>query len=300
MRPRTQPSPRGGFTLIELLIVIGILAMLAALTMAGIGRVRAGQHKATTEATVKKIQTTLNQQLTTSVEKPSNEHLNLVQTYCDGDLERAKSFIAYAYTKRDFPQVFVETVYPPSVGGVGLSRHNAFKQIPNTPSGLSADQESAILLYMGVTGKGSKGTGTTDDAFAGATSTIGNYPVFKDAYGTHIAFVRWYQAPSGETDQPPYVNLNSGGLNDPFDRQNRLRPAWSNRTNALNILRTLPTPAGAWIPAPFVDFDGRNKVMTVISAGPDKRFGPVFGGAAVDGDDDVYGFRLARFGANAN
>ena len=75
MRSRRQASRRGGFTLIELLVVVSILAILAALTLAGISRVRSGQYKATTEGTVKKAQIALNHRVSAETISPTSSSI---------------------------------------------------------------------------------------------------------------------------------------------------------------------------------------------------------------------------------
>ncbi len=305
MRSSTTPSRRDGFTLIELLVVISILSILAALTLAGISRVRAGQHRATTEGTVKKLQIALNQQITTAFEEASKEssvYLPAVTTFCDGDKDRAKALLCYFNAKREFPQTFPETKNFITIPGVfAFPPHSAFAKLPNTPSGLSPDQESAVLLYLIVTEKANKGTSSTGDAFASATMTITStsnvdYTVFKDGYGTHLAFIRWYGPYNGgwygvnpEVQAPPYMNpkdIAQYGSVDRFDPLSKLR-TWGNvgsRTAAQNALNF---PAGS----PPVQFDGLNKMITVISAGPDKVFGT---------GDDVFGYPLARLGAKGD
>ena len=311
MRSSTTPSQRDGFTLIELLVVISILAILAGLTLAGISRVRAGQYRATTESTVKKLQVALDQQLRTANEeatKENNRALSSVTTFCDGDKDRAKSWLSFANAKREFPQTFAEAksamvLTDPSTGAVVFSSQASatFARLPPGASGLTADQESAVLLYLIVTEKANKGTSSTGDAFASATMAIKSttnveYTVFKDGYGTHLAFIRWYGANplNPEVQAAPYVNAKIA-IKDPFDPLGKLLPVpnafgaagWSNTSYRNQALAVLTAPVGS----PPIAFDGLNKMLTVISAGPDKVFGT---------GDDVFGYPLARLGAKGD
>jgi prepilin-type N-terminal cleavage/methylation domain-containing protein len=309
MRTGHWPSRRGGFTLIELLVVVSILAVLAALTLAGISRVRAGQHAQTTESTVKKLQVGLNQQMVTVLEdawKRDNSHVQPVSSAIgEPDQERGRSFLAYAYTKRTFPMNFAEAKLTFGVGpSANIPSHPAFAQIPAT-SGLSADQQAAALLYIIVHDMSGRGTSIdADSALAGAETTLidpntgREYKVFKDAYGTHITFLRWYGANPAQVNyqmlqSAPYVNPNDVAANrsrDAFDKLGKLRmPAaqWGSPPMRGLTLQALNNQATI----PLLDYDGLNKVITVVSAGADKTFNT---------DDDVYGFKLAQFGAKAN
>ena len=294
MRLAKRAPLRGAFTLIELLVVVSILAMLAALTIGIIGSVRSGQNAATTDGTVKKAQLELDQQLKTVSEEASsvkNQYLPMAMSFCDGDADRAKSLLFYLYAKREFPQTFVEARNPLAIPGVGsIPGHKAFADLP-LASGLTPDQEAAVLLYRIVLTKGNKGTSSSEDAFAGAVTTIGAHKAFKDGYGTHIAFVRWYSPYNGayysanaDLQAAPFIAHPT--LRDPFDRQGKLQN-WGNTTNRNLCLGVLHNPAGS----PTVAFDGFNKVLTVVSAGPDKTFNTA---------DDVYGFRLNQLGGKAN
>ena len=302
MRIRMQPSRRGGFTLIELLVVVSILALLIGLTMAGISRVRAVQHARTTETTVKKLQVAFNQQVVATFDQANDEkhpYFPFALQYCDGDKDRAKSLLAYAYVKRDFPQTFKDATTTYNFGTFSIQPHKAFAKIPTAPSGLTADQESAVLLYMIINDLAKRGTTIDPDgSLASSEMVIGNYKAYKDGYGSHIAFRRWYGpfdgADAAELQSAPYVNPKDPSF-DPFDRLGKLKN-WSNAPSRTAALAVLNSPAGS----PPVAFDGLNKVIAVLSSGPDKKFGPAFGGAVGDEQDNFQGYRLARIGNTGN
>lgn len=307
MRIRMQPSRRGGFTLIELLVVVSILALLIGLTMAGISRVRAGQHARTTETTVKKLQVAFNQQVVATFDQANDEkhpYFPFALQYCDGDKDRAKSLLAYAYVKRDFPQTFKDATTTYNFGTFVVQPHKAFAKIPTAPSGLTADQESAVLLYIIINDMAKRGTSIdADGSLASSEMVIGNYKAYKDGYGSHIAFRRWYGpfdgADAAELQSAPYVNPKDNlqyGSFDPFDRLGKLKVWPNNGGKQAAAVGVLNSPAGS----PPVAFDGLNKVIAVLSSGPDKKFGPAFGGAVGDEQDNFQGYRLARIGNTGN
>ena len=278
-------APRRGFTLIELLMVISILALLAALTAAGIGRVRNAQMTRTSESTVQKLQQALKQNLTATLDEATgdkNPYLETVRTQCcEGDKDRAKALLAYAYTRREFPQTFAEAtspvvlVSPTGTPVLTFPPHKAFTSV----AGKSASDEASVLLYLIVSEKGNRGmVFANDDALRGAETTDPScgLKVYKDAWGIPITFVRWFQG-NAELQQAPYANPKSG-LNDPFDRMG---------FNNVAKLRDWPNK-GFSQTALGVSFDGTNKVITAVSAGEDKNM--------TTPDDNIFGYRLVRFG----
>ncbi|HEY2910599.1 MAG TPA: type II secretion system protein [Gemmataceae bacterium] len=317
MRQCRHASHRDGFSLIELLVVISILGILVALTAAGIGRVRLGQQARITDQTLTKLQKGLDLQVIAVIDeaiKESNPNLGSLIPFCDGDKDRAKALLAYAYMKREFPQTFAEARFSMPVG-VGLQPHKAFNTITSNVSGVTPAEEAAILLYIILQEKGNRGqVMPVDDSTNAAQSTIataiGTFKVFKDGYGTPITFQRWMGPGNPELQNAPYINpketLNTrtGGSVDPFDRLGKLAmlapmivppQTWPksgvvNRNAALGILNgAAPGPAGA--PTPGVNFDGLYKMPSVISAGQDLALGT---------PDDVPGYRLVRFGNKGN
>jgi prepilin-type N-terminal cleavage/methylation domain-containing protein len=313
MRYGTRPSRRTGFTLVELLVVMGILALLAALTAAGISSVRTSVMNKATGQTVTKFQTALNQQVRAVAEeanRDTNPHLAALVGFCDGDKDRAKALLTYLYMKWEFPQTFAEATNPvllPAGTGTVLTLPPRKTFAAVAAGGVSLDEQPAVLLYLILTEKSNRGTGVAmDDATASAQTDIGSYKAFKDAYGTPIVFQRFFQSP--ELNAPPYVNPNAKPLNnpllDPFDRlsidQKTAKLANWNLTNPTNqgiALAALNANGG-----PAVAFDGRNKVITVIAAGENARSNKTspFSPPPAGNDGYVYGYRLARIGNQGN
>lgn len=300
MRTGTRPLHRGGFTLIELLIVIAILAALVALTIGIIGSVRVGQQNSTTESTVKKLQVGVNQLRTAVLDEATsdkNPYLPTVLAWCDNDKDIAKAVLSYLYMKREFPQTFAEARAGLVVPGViSIPSHRAFADLP--AGGYSAEQEAAVLLQKIVTGKANRGTTIdADGSFAGAEMIVPgpNAQGYKDGFGNYIIFQRF--ADSTEINNPPYVRA-AVGQNDPLDPTGKLR-GWNNakRTQVFALVNSL---AGASV-LPGNNFDGRNRMLTVISAGANRNednngTGWANGADGWLGGDNVLGFRLAKLG----
>ncbi|MDB5313846.1 MAG: prepilin-type cleavage/methylation protein [Gemmataceae bacterium] len=292
---RGRSPRRVGFTLIELLVVIAILALLAAITAAAVNRVRAGQMAKTTEQTVGKLQIAIDQQWKAVIDKCKQDQVqgkipSAVVAICDGDLDRAASLWTYANLKRAFPQTFQEAKWSFVINGATvLQPRTTFGQVPNTNTGYP-DGEAAALLYL-ILNEGANGgaNSMTDDVTASAQMDLlvgsANFRVYKDAYGNMIPFVRFFQ--TTEINSAPFVNAKDPSK-DPIDPRGKLynqSGTWTaaNQTAALVALNT----AG-----PAVAFDATNKMITVISYGPNK----TFENNPLGTTDDVYGYRLRRLG----
>jgi len=304
----THSYRRDGFTLIELLVVLAILSLLVGLTMAGISRVRTVQQSNSTESTLQKLQKAVEQQMNATMDQAKdakNPYLSLVKGFADGDADRARALLAYAGSKRAFPQTFAEALNltnSPTIPGVGpLPTNKSFSSLTGmSPGVLAPDQEAAALLYIIVHDMAARGTTIDPDGALASAEVIipgTTLKAYKDAYGTPIAFIRWYGpypgpffAANNATQAAPYVNAKSPPF-DPYDPLGKLL-GWGNvpsKTAALTVLNAnYSSPGGVYTP---VLFDGFNKLVTVVSAGPDKTFGT---------PDDVFGYPLARFGARGD
>lgn len=298
----TDSARRSGFTLIELLMVITILALLAALTVAGVGRVRSAQSSRTTEASVTKFQKALNQQLSAVFDDATGDKATdrgktdraSILPFCDNDQDRAKALLCYVYTKLEFPTTFAEAKSGVNIGGVLFRPRAIYASVDGTvPVNVQPDDQAAALLYLNLQESGRRGTAVSlDDISGNATTTVTingkSYTVLRDAWGIPITYRRWYQG-DPDLQNLPYANLKpilGTVLADPYDRvgvdaKAKLRD-WTNTTNRNLALAALG----------LSNFDGRNKVVTVESAGEDKVLDPITGPPT----DDIYGHRLARFG----
>jgi prepilin-type N-terminal cleavage/methylation domain-containing protein len=312
-------SPRGGFTLLELLVVIAIMTVLAALVIAGVGKVRTAQMSKTTEQTMIKLQTAIDQQWKAVVDQVKQDKLTgkipkAVTDLCENDPDRAEALWLYLNLKREFPQSFAEArgdacpnpnqlagtapftaantqrgiwIWSPQVNTnraelVLQPRRTYASTFAATPAAGFDPAESAVLLYLNVTESGRRGMiNPSDDAFSGAKTDVavggGSFSAFKDAWGMPIAFFRFFDG--DEVNIAPFVN-EKDPLKDPMDNRGKLA-GWANPTNRKIAVSTLGLGDV---------FDKRNKIPTVISAGPDRVFFP-------QGADNILGFRVKRLGS---
>lgn len=314
----TRAARRAGFTLIELLTVIAILAVLAALVAAGISRVRSAQQAKVTDQTLLKLQKGLEGQWKAICDncrddrrafrqgQGSANFKNLV-AFCDNDEDRAEALWMYLNLRRNMPQTFAEARATIGIANVcAIAPSATFTEIQKNATAAAQpgrpEDEPAALLYLILTQGGRGNNFALDDAMQGAqitlTFTTGanagaangggtlQLPAFKDSYGTPITFRRFFENP--EMNSPPFVRPGLT-IADPLDPVARLK-LWSNTTNRRTAVQGVfanPTVASSNVAS---DFDGLNKLATVISAGPNGQFD-------LSGNtDDAFGYRVARQG----
>lgn len=301
----TRPHARrpAGFTLIELLIVIGILAILTAISVATYFRVMGGQTVKNTEATLSKINTGLNRLWSANRDQADKEFRennlpagpgSLVNsttaliTFCNGDRDRAKSLWMYLRLKNEFPQNFLEaksaTTLKDGSGNtiVSLSPRNTFVKnsvINGTsalPTGATARQflneQAAALLYLIVTEKASRGEDFGDLATGAAAGDLTVNTVGSSSNGTFRVFRDGWGTPIiyvrygfNEVDlNSPTAGYLKPNAPDPLDPAGRLaNSSWTNGSVAASWV-FLGTGSGV------LKFPNRNWMMTAISAGANK------------------------------
>lgn len=286
-RNRTTRTRRG-FSLIELLTVIAILGVLSAIFVGVLVSVRGDAAQRGTKETLDKIHAALDQQVKMIADKAKKDRQNKVPEFmsligfCNGDEERAEALWVHINIRRQFPQTFAEATSPVNI--VGLGSYPANPAFRNATGAIPADQQAAVLLYMSLSELSRGDGGVNTDQFSPSDLPNTNFRVIRDAWGTHIAFVRF--AMNVELQQPTFAPV--GGIRDPFDPRAKLASTtWTNRTAAET---GLGFTAGAL-------FNGQNKVLTAWSAGPNRVFDTI---ANALGSDDVLGYRVRKLGTKAD
>jgi type II secretory pathway pseudopilin PulG len=275
------------FPLVELMVVLGIIVVLIALLMSAVSAVRIRQQERTTDDIVYKLQQGIETQRKALVDQAladrktrTPDFVNLV-TYCGGDEDRAQALLTYLKLRHSFPQNYSEATTNVTIPGViNWPPHKAYAALPNVSS-WSAHEQSAAILFTGLSNLGTGGNSfATDDATGSAngpwTANGVSSTVFKDARGNPVGFRRFFE--TAELNAAPYTNVKSGNK-DPFDPMGKLA--------------TVSLPA--WTPAQKIQaqgavgatFDNINKSITAYSFGQDKTPGT---------GDDVYGYRLLKLG----
>jgi prepilin-type N-terminal cleavage/methylation domain-containing protein len=307
---RREPL-RAGFTLIELLVVVAILALLAALVAAGIGKVKENSQAGVTNQTLTKLQLAINNQWKVTCDKARddrrtyatpNKQPDFVKmvAICDGDVDRAEALWMFMNLRRAMPESFAEArtdvqIIDPVTKAVlfSLPKSSAFKEIQNNPkvSG-QPEEQSAALLYL-ILGQGARGANfSIDDAMQGAQTSLTfkdngaapkaadlNLPAFKDGFSTYIAFQRFHQSAElnagehGRTRDKTMLQAGVDPIDDPLDTVGRLKLWKAPGTNNPSPIKAA-AEAAVFNPVNGQTFNGRNRIATAISAGVDSRDQP--------------------------
>lgn len=288
----TATARRAGFTLIELLVVMALLAVLAAIAAGVYFRVRSGAELTATQSTLDKLNAGIDRKWKAVLDAARKEAPNTpagFKTTCGNDPERILIVLSYMKLKNEFPTTVAEATNPVSFGGLTLQPRSIF-------TGLSAtgtpEEQSAACLYVSLTQGGVGGETFDATPLQSQTRAVAGNQVFVDSWGKPIAFVR--QAYCAEVNSPPYTRSASG--KDPVDTVGKLGGLGANLTPFWTAIRTNQMNLAA-IPATYDA--NQNWVPTVVSGGPNEKFGALLGGND-DGNDNLISFRLRKAGAKGN
>jgi type II secretory pathway pseudopilin PulG len=262
MRERNHrvPPRRSAFTIIEILIVIGIIALLVALTAGTIMQVINSQQKGNTEKVVRNVAEPLDGHIRAVLDQANELPIPAsVLAIAGQDQRRAKVIWRKLQLKRNFPTTYAEALMPwyytgntamPATNPLSATDLPALevftKNLPPlvpplpavitvTPQEAQAEMGALLRLTLTVARRGNKPF-IAEESLGPQAVVIDNslasgVPFIVDTFGTPLAFFRF---PTDNAD----MNLSKPGApnldprRDPQDPEGTLQDAnWNSQAN---------------------------------------------------------------------
>lgn len=298
--PRRPAARRPGFTMVELLVAIALIATLAALSVGAVFRIRSAQQKSSTEATLQKLDTKLQEKIKRIAEKvrdPRNQQSTQYQaalSMAGGSHDIAQAILMYAYTRNELPMTFAEAKSPTVVGSLTLLPSPIFATLP---AGTGGPEESAVCVHVALSTLGNEGL----EQQIGDAPGLPGLKCYLDAYGQPIYFNRLAFGGAGGTElnAPPYVKTPvPANTFDPFypkqtnGAYRNLSTDWGAPNTAVLWAATAPATLANWSATP-AGYPGQvNHTAVLISAGYDKDLL----GLGLFGGDNLLSYRTRKEG----
>jgi prepilin-type N-terminal cleavage/methylation domain-containing protein len=315
---RSQNSARSGFTLIELIVVVAILALLMALILPAVQRMRTAGLRVQARADITELGVAAGNFAGTFGPSPQvsgggpNGEFRLVTKYTDssGNLLTDTILVGGVPTQRVWPEIdFLLTAFPnmnTSDNGLRQGGDGGPPVMATNPELLDGNQAMVFLL-----------TGGVDCQFRGFSRNVAKpfTPLKTNP-----------PPPPGtppESRKGPFIEVQMKRVTDPLTQvvDGRFRDPWGTPYAVLsyaNYAKGYPvttwngTPITCYGVSPFLVASNPTQFINgstnqIISAGPNGKFGP--GGPWVagqgtyamgsDGSDDISNFASAPLGSDA-
>jgi prepilin-type N-terminal cleavage/methylation domain-containing protein len=294
-------APRPGFTLVELLVVIAIIAILLALTAAGVFSIIGTQQQTTTENSLQVIYDVFQKQWDKVISDAKKEVgiSPAVMALADNDINRARVIWIKVRLMEAFPMSYAEiqnpVVYNVNNGPlipVGQRKNMPTYQraVGNRTSNNAATEAGACLLLELSVSRG--GVVLNTDQVSTADTDGDGLKELTDGYGTALGF---YRFPYGNADLQA-SNPNPGQFNDPLDPTGLLVSAnWTKANQTLYQQLIHPVSPNGLAPSYYL-------IPVIVSAGANKALGLDATMAVInpanDSNDNLWSYRLKQGGGS--
>lgn len=305
---RIHPHPRQAFTLVELLTVLAIIAVLVALTAAGIFWAAEGRRSSNTQLGIRTVDKVLAQHWKAVIDKASKEEVPAgVMSMAVGpnQAKRARVIWVTLRLKQEFPMSYQEALAPwttvppnPYVSGGGKA---VYQSAFGAASGPADVQNASCLLLSLAQNRGGVALSPADlGPNVGDTNGDGIQELV-DNWGKPMVFFR-FPTGSAELDatNPAAPTARAYRFRNPLDSDGvLLDKAWNNDVNYVaqqgvywfeQLCHSVHTGSGA-------SYQPRAYYMlpTLVSAGKNGLLGlnnDMSIASGPDADDNLYSFKL--------
>jgi prepilin-type N-terminal cleavage/methylation domain-containing protein len=302
------PSPRRGFTLIELLVVIGIISVLAALTLGAAFRVIDSQNASNTETVLQQVNKVLQQQYRKVAEQAQKETISpsthaqlwtLAGQGVDNDQGRINRRAQVIYVKmrlmEEFPQTYAEVYNQPTTTGVYTNQKSPYlttlTQLFGAKAPAAKASESAAMLLLSIQRQHSGISFSADSLPSTNVADTDNDGLKEilDGWGNPVVFFRF---PTGNPDldasNPAPTGSKAAKFRDPDDPDGLLQtPVWVKSAQLTKFEAICHKVSNTYM------------VPVIVSMGNNGKLGLDVGGLrtmavtnAGDANDNVYSYRL--------
>jgi type II secretory pathway pseudopilin PulG len=274
--PRAVRRP--AFTLVEILVVIGIILLLMALSIAAVMKVKQARERKLTQSSINSLYTAFNSHWNATIDTAKQQTGNYgpgsaVYQMAGQDINRARVIWIKMCLAQQFPARYSEALAP--CGG-NIAAEASYGKILSTktnpnynPSKTNPATESAACLLMALTARDRRGVNVSKDYLGSLQmqDTDGDgIPEIVDNYGNPIVFVRWPLPTDTTQSDGNYLMINSWDatyatekFHDSQDPIGTLQaPNWTGSATYQSAVHPLSAP----YPSLYV-------VPVIISAGPD-------------------------------
>jgi prepilin-type N-terminal cleavage/methylation domain-containing protein len=235
---------RSGFTLIEVLVVIAIISILAAMTLAATFQMIDSQRESNTKATILNVRKVLEPQVAQVLASTEKDRIPPgVLTMAGGDMRRARVIWKLLRLKQEFPMTYAEALAPwstspanPYVTAADLPAKPVFQRALASVPGGGNEPNALLLLSLELNRGGVAMAADNLGSSAVITNNTSGLRELTDGWRRPLEFFRFPSGhPEMDASNPAPAGSRGTRYRNPVDPDGLLlSPTWNNWNNYSN------------------------------------------------------------------